>query len=123
MSEEVTTYTDSGMRDRLVAVIEKSKTLVETISRLSPDSSLKCNVSDPELVDYYLSDSVKFRIEYKLAVFYLLQQIYPDLEISDTYKNLSIEFTTDDTILLHDINPTVHENSPITFYFDIIALV
>jgi len=120
MSEE-TTYTDSAMRDRLQAVIEGNKEIFNTISRLNKNSIVYVNVNDPDYIDYYLSDSMKFRQEYLKAVHSILSQVYPDIDAPTTFKDIRIEFTTDDTILLHDINPVDHENSPISFNCEIIA--
>jgi DNA replicative helicase MCM subunit Mcm2 (Cdc46/Mcm family) len=120
MSEEVT-YTDSAMRDRIRETIENDKETFNVISKLHENSKVYVNVGDPLWVDYYLSDSGKFRDEYLKAVYLILTEIYPDIEVGATFKNLSIEFTTSDTILLHDINPIEHENSPIAFNCEIIA--
>lgn len=120
MSEEIT-YTDSAMRDRLVGVIEKHKDWITIITKLKPNSIVYANVSEPEFVDYYLSDSTQFRGEYRKAILTILQEIYPDIDVNSTFNDLRIEFTTDDTILLHDINPEEHENSPISFNCEVIA--
>jgi len=123
MSEQTSkvTYTDSAMKDAIVKVIETDKNIFKTIKHLNQNSKLTVNVSKPEYVDYYLTNSTQFREQYRQAVYTILTQIYPDIETSATFKDLAILFTVDATILLHDINPTDHENSPITFNCDVIA--
>ena len=121
MSNEQTTYTESAMKDAIVGVIESDPLNFKTIRQLKPNSKISVNVSDSPFVDYYLSDSTKFRAEYRNAIYTILGQIYPDLEIDVTFKDIVINFTASKTILLHDINPTDHENSPISFNCDIIA--
>ena len=121
MSEEEILYTDSAIRDRLVGVIQSRKETINTLTKLKPTSILTVNVNDSEFIDYYLSDPVRFRAEYKKAVFSILSEVYPDIEVELTFNALKIEFTTDETILLHDINPQDHENSPISFNCDIVA--
>ena len=120
MSEEIN-YTDSAMRDRLVKIMESKKETIETLGSITPTSKISINISDPDYVDYYLSDAQKFRAEYKKAVFYILGQLYPDIQVDFAFSDLQVDFTTDDTIMLHDINPTQHENAPITFNCDVIA--
>ena len=120
MTEE-TIYTDSAIRDRLVAVIQSRSETVKTLERLKPNSTITVNVNDADFIDYYLSDSVRFRTEYKKAVLHILQEFYPNLIIENTFRGLNIDFTTNESILLHDINPVDHENSPISFNCDIIA--
>ena len=121
MSNEEVTYTNSAMRDRLVSVIESDPANFKTIKLLKQNSKIVVDVSNPDVIDYYLSDAIKFREEYRQAVYYILRQVYPDISIEDTFKDLEINFSTSATILLHDINPTDHENTPISFNCDIIA--
>ncbi len=121
MSEEEITYTDSAIRDRLVKLIESKGETITTLTRLTPDSTLTINVNNPDYIDYYLSDSKRFRDEYKKAVFFILSGVYPDLDVPITFSNLKIEYTTDSLIMLHNITPEDHENSPVSFNCDIIA--
>lgn len=119
--DEDNTYTDSAIRDRLVKIIESRKAEVNTIQRLTPTSSISVNVNDPEYIDYYLSDPQRFREEYKKAMCYLLAEIHPEIDTLFTFRAVNVEFTTDESILLHNITPTEHENKPVSFHCDIIA--
>lgn len=120
MSEEMI-YTDSGMRDRLVQAIQSDSELFKTVESLKPNSKILIDVSDPKFIDYYLSNSEQFREEITKSIYSLLGEIYPDLHIETTFKDLKIEFTTSDLILLHDINPENHENTPVAFNCEVIA--
>lgn len=118
---EETTYTDSAIRDRLVKIIESNKLTLETVQKLKPESSVSVNVNDPEFIDYYLSDPIRFREEYKKAMWFILSEVHPELDVEFAFRAVEVQFTTDDTILLHEINPTEHENCPVSFNCDIIA--
>lgn len=118
---ENTVYTDSGMRDRLVSILQNDSELFKTIESLKPNSKILIDVSDKKYIDYFLSNAEQFRTEIRKAIYSLLGEIYPDLHIESTFEPLKVEFTTSTTILLHDINPENHENTPIAFNCEIIA--
>jgi replicative DNA helicase Mcm len=114
-------YTDSAMRDRIKEAIESDSDNFKTVQSITPTTKLYVDVTNPSYVDYYLANPTQFREQYKKAILIILTELYPGILVSDTFKGITISFTSKKTILLHDINPQEHENAPISFNCEIVA--
>lgn len=114
------THTVSAIEDNLISYFHKKK-LVDIIDQLTPVSVFRLNTSDVDIVDMFLENSETFDEAVRRAVFSILQQKYPTMNVELEFKNISIELTVEDEIKLHSITPEF-ENTPIQFVCEVIGM-
>lgn len=114
------THTQSAIADRLFEFFHTKK-ITDVIENLTPNSTFRLDASNEEIVDLFLDNSQLFESGTRDAVFRIIQQKYPGLDIQNEFGKLSIELTVEDEIQLHSINPE-HENTPIQFICEVIGM-
>lgn len=115
---ERTTYTVSAAIDTVYEMINTDKQLVVMAEQMRPGGTLFIKLGGNyknKLADIIIQyGAEQFRNIVRLAVFRILQQKYPGMNIDSNFKDVKVELSEGDRVKLQDVT-TKHENSPIVF--------
>tara|TARA_R110002020_G_scaffold114772_1_gene264069 strand:- start:501 stop:2474 length:1974 start_codon:yes stop_codon:yes gene_type:complete len=113
-------YTDSAVVDVIYDKL-MSREHTDIIDALRPNGTFVLDILDEKIMDTYLDSSSKFIDHLRNAVYKIISEKKPSIDVPHTYRNLKFRLVTNTVTPVHDLNAREHENSVVTFDTDIIA--
>ncbi len=113
----------SFIREKLIEIFSSNK-YNSIVTSLRPDSTLTMNVMEDDIFELFEVEKEEFKGLVKEAIFKIKSEQYAeDLDsIRFTFRNIKVNFVTEDVIKMHDLNAKNHERTVVTFDCEIIAV-
>tara|TARA_R110002020_G_scaffold1019_9_gene5213 strand:- start:2960 stop:4939 length:1980 start_codon:yes stop_codon:yes gene_type:complete len=103
-------------------ILQKKK-YADIIDTLRPDSTFTLNVLNDNIYDYFTMEKTEFKDIIQEAVFNSLQSKYGNsIDVNNTFRNLKINFVSNDVTKMHNLNAREHEQAIITVECEVIAV-
>jgi len=115
------TLTESAYRDKIVEALS-SKRWTRVIDALRPSGVFVLNGMEEPFVELILENKDKFMDVLRQAIYEILKDRHPDIDIESTFDGLKIRLTVDESIPMHKLNAREHENCIVTFDCEIIGM-
>lgn len=121
-----TVYTDSAIVDFFYnsdgTGLFNTKKYFDMLRSMTPDSTLTINIMHDNIYEMFQMKKEEFKALIKESAMKFIQIQYPTINVRNAFRNMKIDFVSDETIKMHDLNATEHERVIVTFDSEIIAV-
>ena len=115
------TLTESAYRDKIVEALS-SKRWTRVIDALRPNGVFTLNGMEKPFAELILENKDKFIDVLRQAVYEVLKDRHPEVDIESTFNGLKIRLTVDESTPMHKLNAREHENCVVSFDCEIIGM-
>lgn len=106
-------YTESAMRDKIREILNKPQ-YSRVISALKPNSVYNIDVESEDFSMVFGLSPVDFKERLRHVIYGILEEVYDDIDVPNTFADLQINLVGREPISMHDIGAHF-ENTVITF--------